>query len=269
MALRDQPYLPLYVQDFMTDEKLIECSAESTGVYVRILCMMHKSKEYGKILLKQKDQQNGQQINNFVNKVARFLPYTHEVIERSLVELINEDVLQVCGDSLCQKRMIKDNDISLKSSEAGKKSVESKSFVITKGTTKVSTNSEDESEDVNESNINIAFEIFWDLYDKKIDRSKCEKKWSRLKDIDREAIIKYIPKYKQSVDDKQFIRNPETFINNRSWENEIIEKKKEGGIPLHPDMEWQNKAPERVRMKAWKIWRENGHAFDTERKIWN
>ena len=57
MALRDQPYLPLYVQDFLTDEKLIECSASATGVYIRVMCIMHKSDPYGMILLKQKDKQ--------------------------------------------------------------------------------------------------------------------------------------------------------------------------------------------------------------------
>ena len=49
MALRDQPYIPLYVQDFMTDEKLNECSAESTGVYIRIMCLMQITR--GTILL--------------------------------------------------------------------------------------------------------------------------------------------------------------------------------------------------------------------------
>ena len=39
MALRDQPYLPLYVLDFLVDEKLAYCSAESTGVYIRLMCM--------------------------------------------------------------------------------------------------------------------------------------------------------------------------------------------------------------------------------------
>ena len=43
MALREQPYLPLYVQDFLTDEKLNECSAESTGVYIRLMCIMDKA----------------------------------------------------------------------------------------------------------------------------------------------------------------------------------------------------------------------------------
>ncbi len=58
MALRNQPYFPLYVQDFLTDEKLAECSAESTGVYIRLMCILHKSEEYGCILLKTKRQAN-------------------------------------------------------------------------------------------------------------------------------------------------------------------------------------------------------------------
>ena len=58
MALRNQPYFPLYVQDFMTDEKLNECSAKANGIYIRLMCIMHKSEEYGTILLKQKYKQN-------------------------------------------------------------------------------------------------------------------------------------------------------------------------------------------------------------------
>ena len=46
MSLRNQPYIPLYVQDFMTDERLNECSAAANGVYIRLMCLMHKSEEY-------------------------------------------------------------------------------------------------------------------------------------------------------------------------------------------------------------------------------
>ena len=62
MALKDQPYLPLYVDDFLSDEKLSLCSAESTGVYIRLMCLMHKSDEYGAVLLKQKFKQNESKI---------------------------------------------------------------------------------------------------------------------------------------------------------------------------------------------------------------
>ena len=86
MSRREQPYLPLYVMDFLTDEKLVECSAESTGVYIRLMCLMHKSEQYGAILLKQKDKQTGKQIYDFACKLMRQMPYDIETIERSLTE---------------------------------------------------------------------------------------------------------------------------------------------------------------------------------------
>jgi len=155
MALRNQPYLPLYVQDFMTDEKLMECSAKATGVYIRILCMMHKSKNYGTFLLKQNDKQNESNIINFACKLAKFLPYTLEVIESSLVELVTEEVLNLDGDLLSQKRMVKDGNISdkraLAGSKGGKKSLgKDDGFAQAK----FQANSEDENEnDINNNNL--------------------------------------------------------------------------------------------------------------------
>lgn len=121
MALRDQPYLPLYVQDFLTDEKLAECSAQSTGVYIRLMCLMHKSSQYGCILLKQKDKQNENTVQNFAVKLARQMPYTVDVIAAALEELLEEEVIQIDGDSLSQKRMVKDANLSDTRSAAGKK----------------------------------------------------------------------------------------------------------------------------------------------------
>ena len=69
---------------------------------------------------------------------------------------------------------------------------------------------------------NVSFDEFWDLYDKKQDRPKCERLWSKLKDQERLDIMAYIPKYKQAQPDKQYRKNPQTFLNNRSWENELV-----------------------------------------------
>ena len=121
MALRDQPYLPLYVQDFLTDEKLNECSAESTGVYIRLMCILHKSEEYGAILLKQKDKQTEKQILNFARKLARQMPYDELTICRALQELFDEGVITIDGDKLLQKRMVKDGYLSEIRAKAGKK----------------------------------------------------------------------------------------------------------------------------------------------------
>lgn len=126
MALRNQPYIPLYVQDFMSDEKLRECSAASVGVYIFILCLMHKSKKYGCILLEQKDKQTVEQLTNFALKLVRHLPYSKDTIKSALSDLILNEVLQITSNALIQKRMKHDGEVSQQRSKAGKAGVKAK-----------------------------------------------------------------------------------------------------------------------------------------------
>ena len=105
MALRDQPYLPLYVKNVLTDVNLIECSAESHGVYFRLLCILYMQKPCREICLKQKDKQSDQQVKNFAIKLGRSMPFSVDVIESSINELVTEDVLEINGDILSQKRI--------------------------------------------------------------------------------------------------------------------------------------------------------------------
>ncbi len=67
-----------------------------------------------------------------------------------------------------------------------------------------------------------SFGDFWNLYDKKVDRKRVEPKWNKLIRIEKEVIMEYIPIYFASQPDKQYRKNPDTFLNNRAWENEII-----------------------------------------------
>jgi hypothetical protein len=151
MALRDQPYLPLYVQDIMTCEKLNECCPATHGVYIKgIMCLMHKSEQYGKILLKQKDKQTDNQVTNFALKIDKHTPYSVAQIEAAINELIDEGVLYIDGDSLCQRRMIKDFALSEIRANAGKKGGDKngkkRSFAKAKGEAKEKANSEYEYE---------------------------------------------------------------------------------------------------------------------------
>jgi hypothetical protein len=70
---------------------------------------------------------------------------------------------------------------------------------------------------------NISFDDFWNLYDKKVgDKNKAEKMWNKLKDQDRESIMKYIPKYILSQPEKKFRLHPTSFLNQNGWESELI-----------------------------------------------
>lgn len=120
MALRDQPYIPLYVKDILTDEKLALCSAEAIGVYLFILCLLHKQETYGCLLLKDRHKKTSN-LDSFSAILAKQMPFEFNTVKRSLAELIEEKVLSVEGDALIQKRMVKDNQLSEIRAESARK----------------------------------------------------------------------------------------------------------------------------------------------------
>jgi len=216
MALRDQPYIPLYVMDFLSDEKLANCSAESTGVYIRLMCIMHKMTEYGVITLREKEKQNESNITNFAFKLVRQMPYDVVCIERSLLELVEEEVLTLDGDRLFQKRMVRDGQLSKKRAEAGKKGGKSPKNAVSgskntkqntkqngsKPKSKSEANSENEYEIENEYENDIEdviendkksnassnhsklieerFDAFWKAYPKKSGKGAAKKAFQRI-----------------------------------------------------------------------------------------
>ena len=121
MALRNQPYFPLYVQDYLTDEKLNSCSWATQGVYIKILCVLHKQESYGKILFKQMDKQNLSRSFNFALQLLQQIPCREFDMINAINELLENNVLSIDGDYLLQKRMVKDGQISMARTESGKK----------------------------------------------------------------------------------------------------------------------------------------------------
>ncbi len=120
MALRNQPYIPLYVQDVLTDEKLVECSAESHGIYFRLLCILHKQEKYGLLCLKQKYKQTSDKLENFALMLSKQMPFEQKQIAKGLGELFTEGVISITEDELSQKRMIHDGELSIMRSQIGK-----------------------------------------------------------------------------------------------------------------------------------------------------
>jgi hypothetical protein len=79
-------------------------------------------------------------------------------------------------------------------------------------------------------NVNIdiyPFEKFRNDYDKKAgSKPKLMKKWNNISDINKQKIKDHISRYKIAQPDKQFRKNPETYLNNESWNDEIINLKR-------------------------------------------
>lgn len=73
-----------------------------------------------------------------------------------------------------------------------------------------------------DSVVTTDFEAFWNLYDKKVGREKAKKLWDRLTPRQKVECLAYVPFYVQAQPDKQYRKNPETFLRNKSWNDEII-----------------------------------------------
>jgi hypothetical protein len=112
MALTDQPYLPLYVDDWMNNNKLKMCSLQAKGLMIQIMCLMHKEDEYGVVLLKAKFKQNDKQIINFASQVAKLANCETNETEVGLDELLSEGCLVINGDKLICPRMVRDAELS-------------------------------------------------------------------------------------------------------------------------------------------------------------
>ena len=162
MALRDQPYFPLYVQDYMTDEKLNMCCWATQGIYIKILCVLHKQESYGSILLKQISKQTSKQTSKqnlskvefFASILIRQIPCQLQEMINALTELIDFDVLQIDEAGLHQKRMVRDGLLSDTRSKSGKKGGENslgKRKILLKQKSKQNTEYEYEDEYEDES----------------------------------------------------------------------------------------------------------------------
>jgi len=99
---------------------------------------------------------------------------------------------------------------------------------------------EKEKEQEQQQEVNIDFDWFWNGYDKKVGvKEKLKYKWNKLSDKERQDAMNYIDLYKQAIPDKQFRKNPETFLNNKSWNDEIITRNNTSSDKLsYAEREW-------------------------------
>lgn len=66
------------------------------------------------------------------------------------------------------------------------------------------------------------FSEFWEFYDKKRDKGRAERLYKKISLRDRKCIFATLQAYKDSTPDKQYRKNPDTYLRNRTWEDEII-----------------------------------------------
>jgi len=219
---REIPYFKFFTGEYLTGDITL-CSLTTQGVFIN-LCCFYWNKQ-GHYLVE--------------NVIIRFSNNDKEI-----TELIDKNIIKIDGDviridfldaQLKERAMLHKNRV-----EAGRKGGKIKKlqanggFCLSKQLSKAKPIRKEKirKEKIREEYIVREFDKFWDLYEKKISRDKCFNKFSKLSNEDITLIMNFLPKYKQATPDKKFRKNPETFLNNRSWNDEIITKQDTSGKPV-------------------------------------
>lgn len=65
------------------------------------------------------------------------------------------------------------------------------------------------------------FNEFWKLYDKNIGMIPCQRLWAEIDAPEYPKILAHVAKYVKATPDKKFRKNPEKYLADRSWMDEI------------------------------------------------
>ena len=96
-----------------------------------------------------------------------------------------------------------------------------------------------DSESVNKVT-NDRFAEFWDLYGKKTDSSKCKTKFARLTKTEIELLFEKLPAYIKSTPDKQYRKNPITWLNGKCWNDEIMQNSQAQSVHTFETQNYQS-----------------------------
>lgn len=207
------PAFLFYSQDFYTGTATL--SFEDKGKYIILLCLMH-----------QQGRMKEETIRFLVGSFSDNLKGKFRIDEKGLWynPRLEEEILK--RNQFTESRRINGNKGGRPSNEKPKGKPKQNLKDMHMGNHMEDENEiEIEIENKDEVEVCPTFDDFWNEYDKKKgDKEKLKKKWKLLKQEEREKIMDYLPNYKFSTPDKQYRLNPETFLNNKSWNDEIINR---------------------------------------------
>lgn len=82
----------------------------------------------------------------------------------------------------------------------------------------------DKYKDKENNTIIESFESWWELYEKKGSKKKSLERWIKLRPSDRDTCFHVVHDYVKSTPEKQYRKNAESYLNQESWNDEIIFK---------------------------------------------
>ena len=155
--------------------------------------------------------------------------------------LMNFGLFTIDSGEFWSERLQNHLELRLKLSESGKTGANNRwgnRVAIREGNAKERKEKEIK---VKESKVNIIddkFEEWWFTYDKKTGKEKAYNKWKILLPQEKDLALSVVHKYVQSTPDKQWRKDPTTYLNNKSFNDEIIERTISTKLS-YAELEWE------------------------------
>lgn len=158
-----------------------------------------------------------------IKKHQTFLKYLNELAEFGFIEIVQKSKNQYTSNIISIKSAMPKNGKALDKALG----IAEVRHEVNQGLGKDNIDKQENLQTSKQVNIQTSneydFDLFWELYDKKVgDKNKIASKYNKLSTEDKQAIFLHVPKYIQSQPDKKYRKNPETYLNNKSWLDEII-----------------------------------------------
>ena len=146
--------------------------------------------------------------------------------------LMNFGLFTIDSGEFWSERLQNHLELRLKLSESGKTGANNRwgnRVAIGEGNAKERKEKEIKGKEskVKENKVNLIdndFEEWWFRYDKKTGKEKAFSKWKILLPQEKNLALSIVDKYKESTPDKQWRKDPATYLHNKNFNDEIIER---------------------------------------------
>jgi uncharacterized protein YdaU (DUF1376 family) len=194
------PAVLFYTSDFLSGT--FTMTNEQVGMYIRLLCLQH---------------QKGKLTEKDMLSICR--AYDIDIWSK----FKNED------GAFYNERMYNETIRRQKFSESRRNNAKSpKNESTSKAYAKhMETETENETITINRTKAKIEildpkFEEWWLWYDYKVSKDKAKKSWNKLNEQEKDLALQSVQAYVISTPDKSFRKHPTTYLNQKSFNDEII-----------------------------------------------
>lgn len=245
------PYFPFYPDDWLSDEKLRACTSAARGLWIDLLCLMHKNDRRGHLEIVGQPASHAQ--------IARMTGRTPDEVASQLQELINAGVPSALDHGiLFSRRMVRDEGIrqvrsragseggKAKAAKSGKTSGEHASKTLANDVANSWQNSgsgsgseyeqENDAQEDGGAGGRNGFESFWEAYPRhrRVKKVQAQRSWDKIApDLDLQCLIlDALERYKRTEqwlkEDGKYVPHPTSWLNARRWEDEIVPDSPQG-----------------------------------------